>query len=225
MAIASAGPNFFWFFVIAAILAAVFAGITFYLLDKQKKQRKYAELVEVMADCRGKPMGIIVGKGGDMIPFVIEHDPKNKGLVKSKYTLLHPEMAGPLTKHKFKNGPEVYFYVFPSFMPTSMQSAAALGDVGKKLRADTRFSWIPSELDLIASIFNETDSSPRDLKQLVEVCCASGAELPEGYFKTDEEEFGYSEDEESEEEESEDEEFDEGEFDEEEFEEELKVEK
>lgn len=191
MAIASSGTNYFWFFVIAAILAAVFAALTFYLIDKQKKQNRYAELVSVMAECKSKPMGIIVGKGGDMVPFVIEHDPKNKGLVKSKYTLLHPELSGPLTKHRFKHGPEVSFYVFPSFIPTSIQSSAALVQVAKKLRSDERFSWISSELDLIAYIFNDTDTAPSDLRQLVEVCCASGAELPEGYFENDEDEESF----------------------------------
>ena len=203
MAIAAAF-NWFWPAVGLGVTTLFFGGISFYLLDKQNKQKKYAWLIDVMAECKENPMGVVVDRAGKLIPFVIEHDPKNKGLIKNKrYTLIHPDMTNPATKHKFVRGPETSFYPLPGYIPYSIHDSAALVQVAQKLREDKRFSWITHELDLIALIFNNTESFPRDAKQLIRSCVSYGAEIPDDYFeRDDEEEF---EDEEFEDEEFEDE--------------------
>lgn len=187
----TAGFNWFWPAVGLGVTTLFFAGIAFYLLDKQKKQKKYAWLVEVMAECQENPMGMVVDKGGRMIPFVVEHDTKNKGLLQhKKYTLVHPDMTAPNTKHRLAKGPELSFYPLPGYLPFSIQSSAALVQLAEKLRNDKRFSWITHELDLIALVFNNTESFPRDAKQLINNCVAFGDEIPDDYLnRIDEDEY------------------------------------
>jgi len=202
MAISSTGTNYFWFFVITSVTTVLFGAMTFYLVNKLKKIQEYAGLVEVMAECKNGTMGMIVDKGSKIIPISIEHDPKNAGLtVHKRYTLIHPDLAKPNTKHRIKGGPEMSFYPLPGYFPYSIQSAAALVQLAKDLKEDERFSWITDELGLIALMFNATESFPRDAKQLVQDCVNFGDEIPDNYFGNEEEE---PEDEEPEDEETED---------------------
>ena len=189
MAISSTGTNYFWFFVITSVTTVLFGAMTFYLVNKLKKIQEYAGLVEVMAECKNGTMGIIVDKGSKIIPISIEHNPKNAGLaVHKRYTLIHPDLAKPNTKHRIKGGPEMSFYPLPGYFPYSIQSAAALVQLARDLKEDERFSWITDELGLIALMFNATESFPRDAKQLVQDCVNFGDEIPNNYFGNDEEE-------------------------------------
>lgn len=195
------GVDWFWPFAGACLLSLVFICITIYLANKLKKMQRFAWLVDVMAECENGSMGILVDRGGKLLPFAIEHDPKNEGLLKNKrYTLLHPDLAKPNTKHKLKGGPETSFYPLPGYFPYSIQSAAALVQLAQDLREDPRFSWITDELDLIALMFNSTESFPRDARQLVKDSVSFGDEVPEGYlddddeFQEDEDEFSEDED-------------------------------
>lgn len=194
MAVSPTGEvDWFWYMVALGITTLFFAGISFYLLDKQKKQKKYAWLVDVMAECKDGSMGIMVDKGSKMVPFAIEHDPKNIGLIKHKrYTLLHPDLSKPNTKHRFKNGPEASFFPLPGYFPFSIQSSAALCQLAEDLSEDTRFSWITDQLGLIALMFNATESFPRDAKQLVHDSVSFGDEIPDGYLD-DEDDFSEGE--------------------------------
>ncbi len=199
MAISSTGPNYLWPFVVTSITTLIFGIMTFYLINKLNKIKEYAELVDVMAECKNGTMGMIVDKGSKIIPVSIEHDPKNAGLaVHKRYTLIHPDLAKPNTKHRIKGGPEMSFYPLPGYFPYSIQSAAALVQLAKDLKEDERFSWITDELGLIALMFNATESFPRDARQLVQDCVNFGDEIPDNYFEIDE---GEPEDEEADEDE------------------------
>ena len=194
MAISSTGTNYFWFFVITSVTTVLFGAMTFYLVNKLKKIQEYAGLVEVMAECKNGTMGMIVDKGSKIIPISIEHNPKNAGLaVHKRYTLIHPDLAKPNTKHRIKGGPEMSFYPLPGYFPYSIQSAAALVQLARDLKEDERFSWITDELGLIALMFNATESFPRDAKQLVQDCVNFGDEIPDNYFGNDEGEPEYEE--------------------------------
>ncbi len=196
MAISSTGPNYFWPFVVTSLSTLVFGAMTFYLINKLNKIKEYAELVDMMAECKNGTMGMIVDKGSKIIPVSIEHDPKNIGLaVHKRYTLVHPDLAKPNTKHRIKGGPEMSFYPLPGYFPYSIQSAAALVQLAKDLKEDDRFSWITDELGLIALMFNATESFPRDARQLVQDCVNFGDEIPDNYFgNNDEEEEIYEDD-------------------------------
>ncbi len=189
MAISSTGPNYLWPFVVTSITTLIFGIMTFYLINKLKKIQEYAGLVEVMAECKNGTMGMIVDKGSKIIPVSIEHDPKNAGLaVHKRYTLIHPDLAKPNTKHRIKGGPEMSFYPLPGYFPYSIQSAAALVQLAKDLKEDERFSWITDELGLIALMFNATESFPRDARQLVQDCVNFGDEIPDNYFDNNDDE-------------------------------------
>jgi len=58
--------------------------------------------------------------------------------------------------------------------------------VAKKLRSDKRFSWIARELDLIALVFNNTESFKGDAYRLVKSCVSFGDEIPDGYLNREE---------------------------------------
>lgn len=179
--------NWFWPFLIAAIIALAASFLTFYLLDRQQKQKKYAWLVDIMAECKDRPMGMMADKGGKLIPFAIEHDKKNKGLIEHKrYTLVHPDITPPETKHRIMKGPETSFFPLPYYFPFSIQDSAALVQLAQMLRKDNRFSWIANEPKLLALLFNKTKSFSRDARELIESSVSFGDEIPDGYLDRDE---------------------------------------
>jgi len=90
MAIASTGTNYFWPMLIFGIIALVSTVTLSYVIQKLKQMQGFAGLVNVMAECKGKPMGIYADKGGNLVPFVIERSKTNRGLIDHKFTLLHP---------------------------------------------------------------------------------------------------------------------------------------
>lgn len=180
------GINWFWPFVCSVIVLIVFLAITCYLADKLKKIRSYAGIVETMAECKGGTMGILVDKGSNLIPFCVEYDMKNKGLVKHKrYTLLHPNLSKMDVRHKLKGGPDVVFYPLPGYFPFSIQTSAALVQLKNDLKQDPRFSWISDELALVAVFFNNSESFPIDVKQIVKDSVSFGDEIPDGYLDDD----------------------------------------
>lgn len=178
--------NWFLPFAIAAIVAVVFLFLTCYLADKLKKIRSYAGIVETMAECKGGTMGILVDKGSNLIPFCVEYDMKNKGLVKHKrYTLLHPDLSKMDVRHKLKGGPDVVFYPLPGYFPFAIQTSAALVQLRDDLKKDPRFSWISDELALLSAFFNNSESFPIDVNQIVKDSVSFGDEIPEGYLEDD----------------------------------------
>lgn len=193
--------NWFWPAAILGITTLFFSGATVWLLDRQKKQKKYAWLVDIMAECIDKPMGMIVDKGGKILPFVIEHDKKNKGLLEHKrYTLIHPDLTPPETKHKMVKGPETEFYPLPGYFPLSIQDSAALVQLARDMRKDPRFSWISHEIKLLALLFNKTESFEKDARQLIKGAVVVGDEIPDDYLDREEEyeDEEYTEDDEQE---------------------------
>ncbi len=197
--------NWFWPFVVSLIIALTALGVTCYLADKLKKIRSYAGMVEVMSECKDGTMGILVDKGSNLIPFSVEYDLKNRGLVKDKrFTLLHPDLAKMDVRHKLKGGPDVVFYPLPGFLPFSIQTSAALVQLRDDLKKDPRFSWISDELALLAAFFNNSESFPIDVMQIVKDSVSFGDEIPDGYldeginedeFEEDDEESEFEEEE------------------------------
>lgn len=155
---------------------------SFILWDKQNRIRKYADIVNIMLACRNKPMGVVVDRSGLMIPFVCEPDIKNKGLVKHAYTLINPDLVKPSARAKFKNGCETLFYPLPGYYPIGIHNSAALCQLAKKIRMDDRFAWIPSELTVLALIFNGSSTLYEDAKTAVESVLHFGNEIPEAYL-------------------------------------------
>jgi hypothetical protein len=185
--------------ILVVVVLALF-GLSMYLLNNMTKIKKFAYLVQVMAACGSKPMGIIVDRSGTAIPFVSEPDERNKGLIKNDYTIVNPDLIKSSTKRasrlKFRNGPETLIYPLPFYFPMDIHDAAALCQLARKIRKHPDFSWISNERRLLELIFNGTETFEEDCRTLVSTSISADNVVPEEFYTDPEPEPEYEEEEE-----------------------------
>lgn len=172
--------------------------ICMYLINIINRTKKYGYLTMLMGECvqKGVPLGLLVDKSGQVIPFAIERDEKNRGLIKhNSLTLIHPDMAlASVTRMRIKNGPEMVLYPMPYFFPFSVHSASALAQVAEKIRHNPDFNWMDSELRIIELLFNGTSTFERDAEMVIREAVVNGYPVPESWFEDEEEEEELTED-------------------------------
>lgn len=154
-------------------------GAAYIYYDKYMKIRKFSELADVMASAKNKPLGILVNRAGNMIPFVCEQDKTNSGLIESDYTLIHPDMVKPDKRSKFFKGPETLFYYLPYFFPIGFTESAAISQLAKEIRKNPRLSWIPMEATVLSLLFNGTETLYTDCRTVITNALKFGDEIPE----------------------------------------------
>lgn len=153
-----------------------------WMYGKLQRYKEHAELVRVLTEAKRKPVIIVIDRSGKMIPFIAEQNPKNRGLIEhSKYTLINPDLVSPKARSRFTTGGEILFYPLPGFFPYSIQSAAALVQLGKKIRENDGLNWIQSELQVLSLTFNGTKTLYDDCRSVITAHLKFGDELPEEY--------------------------------------------
>lgn len=182
MAVLPTGSDMDFVTVALGAIALLSSAGCYMLYGKLQNIKRYAEIVKVMSEAKNKPMGIVVDRAGKMVPFVIESNPKNRGLIEhSKYTLINPDLVSPKSRARFAGGPETLMYPLPGFFPFSIQSSAALVQLARKIREDPTLNWIPSELQVMSLTFNGTKTLYDDCRSVIISHLKFGDELPEQY--------------------------------------------
>jgi hypothetical protein len=210
MAIVPASQAFSWIDILlfgVTIISSVVAGYLYMKLDRLKK---YSRLSVMLEEAGNRPIGVIVDRAGKQAPFVCEQNPKNKGLLDhNNYTLVNPDLTKPSARSKLF-GSEMLYYMLPHFFPFGFTEGAALVQTAKKIRANEMLNWIPSEVTVLALLFNGTETLFDDCKTVIESNLKFGDEIPIGLMTEPVEEYEDEEEEEEiEEEEEEDEDEDE----------------
>jgi hypothetical protein len=188
MAIVPTSTAFSWIDIALFGVTIVSSVVAIYLYMKLDRLKKYARLSMILEEAGNRPIGVIVDRAGKQAPFICEQNPKNKGLLNhNNYTLVNPDLAKPSARSKLF-GSEMLYYLLPHFFPFGFTESAALVQTAKKIRANPMLNWIPSEITILALLFNGTETLFEDCKTVIESNLKFGDEIPISLMTEPEEE-------------------------------------
>lgn len=167
--------------IVVDLVAAVAVLGCFILQGKLNKTKKYGYLTYIISECmdKHKPLGFVVDRSGKMIPFIEENSIERPGLAKppkdTKFTLVSPDMVKPHASMELLNGPKVLMYSLPYHFPISVQSAAALSQLGRLIGEHPRLSRFNNDIKIVELLFNNTETFGPNCRAFVESSVDYGA--------------------------------------------------